>query len=533
MVEDHRKLPPTTDLTTPTDPPTSTLPPAVAAADCLSEVAGADSAPAGADTDPVAAVRSEAAALLGAGRSPLGMLLTTCKHTEATTPYHPWRAVFERLFTEDTLRSFVALCDRGSPSPSRPPPQARPPPSPLRGSPLRIDGGTSPAASSGRASFGRASFLRGGSSPPSARPLVRSIRRGGSPSSFCRRRLQPADAGAKEAPSERPSRARVSFDDEGYPPKSAAVEADGRASPASFPMGSVRPPPTSVRSSDASSSTSRTGAGEEASFSSVAEHRTFSPAQPTHGGPEGARRAGELPSPPHVPSRLTSSSAVQPAPPSPPPSPSPVAPRALLPLRAARASPRASPHLSLLPTLPPPPTSWPAASSAPSTSWPPASPPTSPPSPPSPSLPSSPRQLSPSPRRRPRLEVTLPSASAPPEAISGSGNSAPDVGGNNQSRALAKFRKRSCMMISAQRIMRKTHSLTIEEALGEKGRPGSDLSDSEKKAELERALRIFSRFRPSPQRGGNSLAKQRWQRAYSSVIAPHTTAHFLPFCLLT
>ena len=45
-------------------------------------------APAGADTDAVAAVRSEAAALLGAGRSPLGMLLTTCKHTEATTPYH-------------------------------------------------------------------------------------------------------------------------------------------------------------------------------------------------------------------------------------------------------------------------------------------------------------------------------------------------------------------------------------------------------------------------------------------------------------
>ena len=169
MVEDHRKLPPTYGLTTPTNPPASTLPPAVAAADGLSEVAGADTAPAGADTDAVAAVRSEAAALLGAGRSPLGMLLTTCKHTEATTPYHPWRAVFERFFTEDTLRSFVALCDRGSPSPSRPPPQARPPPSPLRGSPLRMDGGTSPAASSGRASFGRASFLRGGSSPQPAR----------------------------------------------------------------------------------------------------------------------------------------------------------------------------------------------------------------------------------------------------------------------------------------------------------------------------------------------------------------------------
>ena len=200
MVEDHRKLPPTYGLTTPTNPPASTLPPAVAAADGLSEVAGADTAPAGADTDAVAAVRSEAAALLGAGRSPLGMLLTTCKHTEATTPYHPWRAVFERFFTEDTLRSFVALCDRGSPSPSRPPPQARPPPSPLRGSPLRMDGGTSPAASSGRASFGRASFLRGGSSPTSARPLVRSILRGGSPSSFRRRRLHPAGAGAKGGP---------------------------------------------------------------------------------------------------------------------------------------------------------------------------------------------------------------------------------------------------------------------------------------------------------------------------------------------
>ena len=112
------------------------------------------------------------------------------------------------------------------------------------------------------------------------------------------------------------------------------------------------------------------------------------------------------------------------------------------------------------------------------------------------------------------------------------------IGWDSRSRALAKFRKRSNMMISAQRIMRKTHSLTIEEALGEKGRPGSDLggrirkesSDAEEKAELERALRIFSRFHPSPQRAGNSLAKQRWQRAYSSVLVPHTNVLHCSSC---
>ena len=103
------------------------------------------------------------------------------------------------------------------------------------------------------------------------------------------------------------------------------------------------------------------------------------------------------------------------------------------------------------------------------------------------------------------------------------------------------------MMISAQRMTRKTHSLTIEEALGENGRPGSELgarikkelSNAERSAELERALRIFSRFQMSPQRAGNSLAKQRWQRACSSVLAstlPTSMLHYsltLTNCLLT
>ena len=401
MVEEHRKLPPTrtlppTDgLTAPASPHTPTLPPAAAAAgpSFLTEDIPV------ADTEPVAAVRSEDAAVLGAGRSPLGYLLTSCKQTERTTPYHPWRAVFERLFTEDTLRSFVALCDRGSPSPSHPPPQGSPPPpSPLRGSPLRMDGGTSPTGSQGsrgRASFGRASVRRGGStptsSPPSRRPqtFVPSVLRGGSSSSFRRRGLQAGGVGTKgvEALSERCSRARVSFDDEGRSPEAAAVKSEGGTSNASFSVGGARPPPQSVLWSVASSSapsedgsarlSTPTGADDEASFSSFTKRRTHSSISPTHGTPEGARRASELPPLPHVLSRLASSSPVTPQPPSPPPSPSPVAPRASLPLRAARPSPRASPHLPLSPTLPPPPTSWPPSFSSSLSSWPPTSPPPS------------------------------------------------------------------------------------------------------------------------------------------------------------
>ena len=121
--------------------------------------------------------------------------------------------------------------------------------------------------------------------------------------------------------------------------------------------------------------------------------------------------------------------------------------------------------------------------------------------------------------------LPLPSASAPPQVASGSGNAGER--GDSRSRALAKFRKRNGMMISAQRMTRRTHSLTIEEALGENGRPGSELgarikkelSNAERNAELERALKIFSRFQVSRERTGNSLAKQRWQHACSSVLA--------------
>jgi len=609
MAEEHRKLPPprtppptdsTDGLTTPTPPPgaAAAAGPSFLTEDLTEEIAGAD-------MDPVAAVRSEVAAMLGGGRSPLGMLLSTCKQTERMTPYHPWRAVFERLFTEDTLRSFVALCDRGSPLPSRPPQpeEGSPPLSPVRGSPLWKDFRPSPTgsqASRGRASFRRASVRKGGSTPPSSpsprRPqtFVASVLRGGSPSSFRRRGLHAGDDSSRdiEALSEHGNRARVSIDDGAHSSEAAAVEAEGRASPASFPMGSARPPPQSVLWSVASSSaqsddgstrlSARTGADDEASLSSFAEHRTHSPTSPTHGTPEGARRTSELPPLSHVLSRLTSSSPVPPQPPSPPPSPSPVAPRASLPPRAAHPSPRAPPHLPLSPTLPPAPTS------------PPTSPPNSPPSPPLPPSPPSPPSPS-SLQRRPRLEVIdnrksrfapstppppqastsppellplpptsssprctlaatpcassascwsmtsppellpLPPTSAPSQAASGSGKVG--GGGDSRSRALAKFRKSSRVMISAQRMTRKTHSLTIEEALSENGRPGSvlgahirkELSNVERKTELERALRIFSRFQVSSQRAGNSLARQRWQRAYSSVLAstrPTSVLHY-------
>ena len=51
-------------------------------------------------------------------------------------------------------------------------------------------------------------------------------------------------------------------------------------------------------------------------------------------------------------------------------------------------------------------------------------------------------------------------------------------------------------MVTTQRMARKTHSLTIEEALGGQGRPGAgparmrkELSDAQRDAELARALR--------------------------------------------